>query len=388
MAAPSVLFLNGPNANLYGLDAKGTYGTESFPEIEARCRKHAGALGLDLDFRQSNHEGVLIDWIQDARQNARRAHHQWRRLDLYLDRHPRCVAGLREADPGSAHEQYLPARAIPASFLHLEGGDRHRRRPGPDGLRARNHRHVASARRRRGCMKRDALIFYSAFDDADAWNRTLTAELPDLEFRTDPAVGDPDDGPLRAGLETAGGVLRQISKSGAGDQPGRRRRLAGRPRRSARCPDLAPVGYRHGVVDDQLCTVRGHALCARYPDLRARPATQANGNTFIRARSRTIRVGVLGLGELGRAPRRRPWPASGSTCAAGAGPPRRSHGVDVQVRPRCARRFPGRNRNPRRDAAVDAGYARPARRAAARTAAARRRSSSMRRAAPSSTRRR
>ena len=70
MATPSVLFLNGPNANLYGLDAKGTYGTESFPEIEARCRRHAGALGLDLNFRQSNHEGVLIDWIQDARQNA------------------------------------------------------------------------------------------------------------------------------------------------------------------------------------------------------------------------------------------------------------------------------------------------------------------------------
>lgn len=70
MAAPSVLFLNGPNANLYGLDAKGTYGTESFPQIEARCRRHAGALGLDLDFRQSNHEGVLVDWIQDARQSA------------------------------------------------------------------------------------------------------------------------------------------------------------------------------------------------------------------------------------------------------------------------------------------------------------------------------
>jgi 3-dehydroquinate dehydratase II len=70
MAAPSVWFLNGPNANLYGLDGKGTYGTESFPQIEARCRRHASALGLDLDFRQSNHEGVLIDWLQDARQTA------------------------------------------------------------------------------------------------------------------------------------------------------------------------------------------------------------------------------------------------------------------------------------------------------------------------------
>lgn len=70
MAATKVFFLNGPNANLYGLDAKGAYGTESFPQIEARCRKHAEGLGVALDFRQSNHEGELIDWIQEARRDA------------------------------------------------------------------------------------------------------------------------------------------------------------------------------------------------------------------------------------------------------------------------------------------------------------------------------
>jgi 3-dehydroquinate dehydratase-2 len=70
MTAQRVLFLNGPNANLYGLDAKGTYGTESFPAIEARCRKHPAAIGIDLDFRQSNSEGQLIDWIQEGRQTA------------------------------------------------------------------------------------------------------------------------------------------------------------------------------------------------------------------------------------------------------------------------------------------------------------------------------
>ena len=62
-----VYFLNGPNANLYGLDTSGTYGSESFASIEARCQRHAAALGLSLDFRQSNHEGVLVDWIQEAR---------------------------------------------------------------------------------------------------------------------------------------------------------------------------------------------------------------------------------------------------------------------------------------------------------------------------------
>jgi 3-dehydroquinate dehydratase-2 len=70
MPQPRILFLNGPNANLYGLDAKGTYGTESFPQIEARCRSHAQSLGAELDFRQSNHEGELIDWIQTARKET------------------------------------------------------------------------------------------------------------------------------------------------------------------------------------------------------------------------------------------------------------------------------------------------------------------------------
>jgi 3-dehydroquinate dehydratase-2 len=70
MAATKVFLLNGPNANLYGLDSKGTYGSESIPQIEARCRKHAEGLGVALDFRQSNHEGELIDWIQEARRDA------------------------------------------------------------------------------------------------------------------------------------------------------------------------------------------------------------------------------------------------------------------------------------------------------------------------------
>jgi 3-dehydroquinate dehydratase-2 len=63
----TVMFLNGPNANLYGLDPKGSYGNDSFPQIESACMAYAEDLGLELIFRQSNHEGVLIDWIQEAR---------------------------------------------------------------------------------------------------------------------------------------------------------------------------------------------------------------------------------------------------------------------------------------------------------------------------------
>lgn len=66
----TVSFLNGPNANLYGLDHMGTYGSDSFPQIEAACQARAAELGFRLEFRQSNHEGVLIDWIQEAREHS------------------------------------------------------------------------------------------------------------------------------------------------------------------------------------------------------------------------------------------------------------------------------------------------------------------------------
>ncbi|QHI98529.1 type II 3-dehydroquinate dehydratase [Xylophilus rhododendri] len=63
----TVWFLNGPNANLYGLDANKSYGTDSFPVLQSRCEARAASLGVSLRFLQSNHEGQLIDWIQEAR---------------------------------------------------------------------------------------------------------------------------------------------------------------------------------------------------------------------------------------------------------------------------------------------------------------------------------
>ena len=67
---PIVYLINGPNANLYGLDPKGAYGPDSFESLEERCRDVAGELGLDLKFLQSNHEGHIVDWIQEARREA------------------------------------------------------------------------------------------------------------------------------------------------------------------------------------------------------------------------------------------------------------------------------------------------------------------------------
>lgn len=63
----SVLILNGPNLNLLGTRQPEVYGRETLADIEALCHSHAASLGLAAEFRQSNHEGELVTWIQEAR---------------------------------------------------------------------------------------------------------------------------------------------------------------------------------------------------------------------------------------------------------------------------------------------------------------------------------
>ena len=66
----TVFVLNGPNLNLLGLREPAIYGSTTLADVEAMVGDAAARLGLRADFRQTNHEGVLVDWIHEARTSA------------------------------------------------------------------------------------------------------------------------------------------------------------------------------------------------------------------------------------------------------------------------------------------------------------------------------
>src|SRR5438105_1033144 len=67
--AKTIYVLNGPNLNLLGTREPETYGHSTLADVEALCRASAKRFALAVEFRQSNHEGAIIEWFHEARRN-------------------------------------------------------------------------------------------------------------------------------------------------------------------------------------------------------------------------------------------------------------------------------------------------------------------------------
>lgn len=66
----NVMILNGPNLNLLGIREPEIYGHDTLSDVADMCEEYGQKHGLSIDFRQSNHEGTLVDWIQEAQEDV------------------------------------------------------------------------------------------------------------------------------------------------------------------------------------------------------------------------------------------------------------------------------------------------------------------------------
>lgn len=112
-----ILFLNGPNLNLLGTREPGIYGSLTLADIEAAVRQRARGRPIEVDFRQSNHEGELVTWIQEARGRADA-------IVLNAAAYTHTSVALRDAISASG----VPTIEIHLSNVHAREEFRHRSR--------------------------------------------------------------------------------------------------------------------------------------------------------------------------------------------------------------------------------------------------------------------
>jgi 3-dehydroquinate dehydratase-2 len=115
----TVLVLNGPNLNLLGTREPAVYGTATLADVEKLCREEAGRYGLDVDARQSNHEGQLVDWLQEAG----RAHAEGGLVGVVLNAgaFTHTSLALRDAISGTG----VPTVEVHVSNVHAREAFRH-----------------------------------------------------------------------------------------------------------------------------------------------------------------------------------------------------------------------------------------------------------------------
>ncbi len=99
----NILFLNGPNLNLLGQRQPEIYGQTTLADIEAKLRQLAAEAGVTMDFRQSNHEGELVTWIQQA-------HGKFAVIVINAAAYTHTSVALRDA---------ISAVAVPTIEIHL-----------------------------------------------------------------------------------------------------------------------------------------------------------------------------------------------------------------------------------------------------------------------------
>lgn len=110
-----ILFLNGPNLNLLGQREPEVYGSISLADIETKVRARAKELGVDIDFRQTNLEGELVTWVQDAKG-------KFDAIVLNAAAYTHTSVALRDAIAGVA----LPTIEIHLSNVHAREEFRHK----------------------------------------------------------------------------------------------------------------------------------------------------------------------------------------------------------------------------------------------------------------------
>ena len=119
MSDAKILVLNGPNLNLLGQREPTVYGHATLADLEALCHATAAAQGAEVECRQSNHEGVLVDWIQEA--GVRHRAGQLAGVVFNAGAYTHTSVALHDAIKGSA----VPVIEVHISNVHAREAFRH-----------------------------------------------------------------------------------------------------------------------------------------------------------------------------------------------------------------------------------------------------------------------